>query len=77
MLGSARGGVRSQVIGDLDDFSLRFRVTPAPNVPRARKAKVEEGSGTGVAEKLMGNSLSSDPKFSEPGINGGAEKTSR
>jgi hypothetical protein len=29
---------------------------------------------TGTAEKLMSNSLSSDPKFAAPGINGGAAK---
>ena len=32
----------------LDDFSLRLRVEAAPSVPRARRLRVEEGSGTGV-----------------------------
>lgn len=31
---------------DLDCFSLRLRVEAAPRVPRARKLRVEVGSGT-------------------------------
>ena len=30
---------------DLDGFSLRLRVAPAPKIPRARSPMVEEGSG--------------------------------
>jgi hypothetical protein len=31
---------------DLEGFSLRLRVAPAPRVPSARRLKIEEGSGT-------------------------------
>nr|WP_293107799.1 hypothetical protein [Okeania sp. SIO2F4] len=68
---------------DLEGFSLRLRVEIAPRVPRVKKLKVEVGSGTVIgaaeklAEKLTGNSLSSGPKFSKPGINGAAEKISK
>ena len=31
---------------DLDSFSLRLRVEAAPKEPRARKLRMEEGSGT-------------------------------
>ena len=34
---------------DLDDFSLRLRVAPTPSVPRARKPRMDEGSGTGCS----------------------------
>ena len=46
---------------------------------RVNSDKVREGSRTEtlVAEKVTGNSLSSGPRFSNPGINGGAEKTSK
>ena len=33
---------------DLDGFSLRLRVEAAPRVPRARRLRVEVGSGTWV-----------------------------
>jgi hypothetical protein len=33
---------------DLDGLSLRLRVEAAPSVPRARRLRVEVGSGTGV-----------------------------
>jgi hypothetical protein len=39
--------------------------------------EVDSGTAVRVAEKLMGSSLSSSPKFSKPGMNGGAEKTSK
>ncbi len=50
---------------------------PPPRVPRGSKPKMELGSGTVIilAENLMGNSVSSNPKFSKPGTSGTAEKT--
>lgn len=39
--------------------------------------EVDSGMEIMVAEKLIGNSLSSGPKFSNPGMIGGAEKPSK
>ena len=46
---------------DLDDFNWRLRVEAAPRVPRARRLRVEVGSGTTVI-----NSLVTFPVISRP-----------
>ena len=38
---------------DLDGFSLRLMVEAAPRVPRARRVRVEVGSGTAATRILL------------------------
>ena len=44
---------------DWDDFSLRLRVEAAPRVPRARRLRVEVGSGTGWTPKSSPSKVTS------------------
>jgi hypothetical protein len=39
------------LIEDLPDFSLLLRVEPTAKVPRAKRLRVKEVSGTGLAVK--------------------------
>ena len=47
---------------DWEGFSLRFRVEAAPIVPRARRPKVEVGSGTGWTPKSLPSKVTSRAK---------------
>ena len=46
---------------DLEGFSLRLRVKAPPNVPRARRLKLEDVSGIGVESTTLSRPVVSKP----------------